>query len=684
MGVSWIKGAQDGVIATAKHYVANNQEYNRTTVSSEVSKRALHEIYFPAFKAAVQQAHEGSVMASYNKINGTYASENAYLLNEVLKHDWGFKGFVVSDWGATHSTVAAANHGLDMEMPGGTYFGKPLLEAVQNGRVSKTRLNDMVRRILTAMYENGLFDENRPQGSLDHAKLARKIAEQSTVLLKNADHFLPLNQDQLDSIAVIGPYAKDPKVSGGGSAHITPTYAISPLEGIKNMVGDHVDVRFAQGIRLKNQLPAIDPSVLTPAGGSNGEHGLKAQYFNNMNFSGDPALTRVDQTVQFDWGNGSPADAVHNDHFSAVWTGTLTAPTTGTYTFGLTSDDGSRLYIDGQLVVDNWGDHAAQTKTGTIQLEAGQTYQIKMKYYENGGGAVAKLGWLMPDPSEETPIEKAADVARQSDVAIVVAADNRTEGADRDNLKLPYNQNQLIEAVEKANPNTIVVLNTGGPVLMNDWIDGAKGILEAWYSGQEGGAALANILFGKVNLSGRLPVTFQKHAGDASTASTYPGNGKVSEYTDGIYVGYRWFDKKNIQPQFAFGYGLSYTTFKYSHLRMPNQEGTINGVVPVTLDVTNTGDRKGATVVQLYVHDRKADVAMPVKELRAFKKVKLKPGQTKQVTFKLDKQDFAHYNVDRHGWVVDPGMFDVEIGKSSRKIVLKQGFDVEKGSFFED
>lgn len=820
MGTSWIKGAQDqGVIATVKHYVTNTQEYNRGSVNSEVGERALHEIYFPAFKAAVQQAHVGSVMSAYNKVNGTYSSENKQLLTDTLKKDWGFDGFVVSDWGGTHSTVQAANGGLDMQMPTGSYFGEPLLEAVKNGKVSEDRLDDMVGRILTAMFNAGLFEKNRPEGSLNHTDFARKVAEQGTVLLKNNRKLLPLNKKQLNSIAVIGAYAKNTKVTGGGSARITPDYDVSPLEGIKKAVGSDVDVRYAKGYDINPSLPVIDSSLFTPAGGEEGQHGLKAEYFNNMDLKGDPVLTRVDQQVDFNWGyrspapqvnsngfsvrwtgqltapvsgkyqfgltsddgmrmyingkpvvdswsdhsvrikvgsihleagkrydikieyydndadaiaqlgwikpgetddssiftpaegkegqhglkaeyfnnkdlkgdpvltrvdqqvdfnwgKGSPAPEINGDNFSVRWTGQLTIPDTGTYNFGLTSDDGMRLYIDGKLIVDNWGNHAERTKIGSVKLEAGKRYDVKIEYYDNGSDAVAQLFWLKPGDAG-TPVKEAADIAGKSDVAVVVVADNRSEGEDQDSLELPYDQDETIDAVAKANPNTIVVLNTGGPVLMNEWLDDVPAVLEEWYGGQESGSALADVLFGKVNPSGKLPISFLKHPKDASTADTYPGDGKVAEFTDGIYVGYRHLDEDHIEPLFPFGYGLSYTTFAYDHLKITPKGPKAHADRKVSFDVTNTGSQAGSEVAQLYMGLPETNAKEPPKQLKRFKKVFLKPGETKHITFQLDDQALSYWDTDAHQWVTQNGTYHVMVGSSSRDIHLQDSFNLD-------
>jgi beta-glucosidase len=681
MGVGVIRGIQNqGVIAEVKHFDANNQEYHRTTESSNIDERTLHEIYLPAFEAAVKQGHVGSVMAAYNKVNGTYSSENSYLIKDVLKGSWGFPGFVVSDWGATHSTVQAANNGLDMEMPDGTYFGDALKTAVQNGQVSMATIDDKVRRILTEMFQFGLFDHpqtgspNAVVTSPQHAQIARDLAESGTVLLKNQNSALPLNNKQLKSIAVIGSDAStNPMSAGGGSSYVTPPYVVSPLQGITKRAGSGVNVQYAPGVLPNGELPDIPTQYLG--------QGLQGQFYNNVNLSGSPVLTRTDSNIDFNWNGNSPGQGVNADNWSAQWTGTLTPPTTGTYTFSLTSDDGSRLYINGQLVVDNWNYQAATTKTGTVTLTAGQPVTIKVQYMQGGGQSSLKLGWQ--PPSAETLLDQAVQTAKQSDVAIVFANDYESEGSDRTTMALPNGQDQLIEAVAKANPHTIVVLNTGGPVLM-PWLNDVQGVVEAWYPGQEDGNAIASILFGDVNPSGHLPMTFptSDQAIPTNTPAQYPGINDQVSYSEGLNVGYRWFDANNVKPLFPFGYGLSYTTFKYSNLNVTPQVvngpslANSQGQVKVSVDVTNTGSRAGYAVPQLYIGDP-TNANEPPLQLKGFQKVLLNPGETKHVTFTLDQRAFSIWDSNAHNWTVLDGTYKIMIGSSSADIELQDRVQVQ-------
>ncbi|KAA2254484.1 glycosyl hydrolase [Solihabitans fulvus] len=680
-GSAYIQGVQgQGVLAQVKHLAVYNQETNRNTPADNaiVDERAMQEIYLPQFQAAVTQGGASSVMCSYSSVNGPYACESPYLQNTVLKGQFGFTGFVTSDWGATHSTVNSANNGLDQQMPDAGYFGAPLQAAVQGGQVPRARLDDMVRRILRQLFRFGLFDR-APSGSTgavvtspQHAALARQVAEQGTVLLKNAGGALPLDTTKLHSVAVIGDDAgSHAQSSGGGSASVTAPYVVTPLQGIRDRAGSGVNVQYAQGVS-NNGLPAVPTNALRPATG--GGSGLTGQYFGNMTMSGSPVLTKTDATVDFDFHGGSPGQGLGGTGWSAKWTGTVTPPVSGSYTFSLNSDDGSRLLVGGQRIIDNWGDHAPLTVTGTVTLTANQPVPIEVDYYQNGGGSNVTLGWQPPGSS---PIGAAADLARNSDVAVVFASDTESEGGDLTGIDLPGQQNQLIAAVAAANPHTIVVLNTGSAVTM-PWVDQVAGVAEAWYPGQEDGNAIASVLFGDVNPSGKLPVTFPKSLADvpANTAAQWPGvNGQV-QYSEGLGVGYRWYDTKNIAPLFPFGHGLSYTSFAFGGLQIsaPGADGSAT----VSATVTNTGQRAGADVVQLYV-GHPGGTGEPPKQLRHFQRVDLAPGQSQVAQFTVTAQDLAYWNVATHGWVTPSGTYRIMLGDSSANLPLAGDLPVTGG-----
>ncbi|MEV5750716.1 glycoside hydrolase family 3 C-terminal domain-containing protein [Actinoallomurus sp. NPDC052308] len=672
LGAAEIRGIQaQGPMAQVKHYAVYNQETYRNTAQDNavVADRTQREIYLPAFEAAVKDGKADSAMCSYSQINGTFACENGQLLNSVLKQQWGFPGFVTSDWGGTHSTVASANNGLDQEMTGSTYYGDALTAAVNNGQVSQTTIDDHVRRILTSMFASGLFD-SPPTGTMGatvtsdaHQATATKTAEEGSVLLKNSGPVLPLGSST-SSIAVIGDDAgANAMTAGGGSAHVNPSTlasVVTPYQGIKSRAGSGTKVTYAQGVASPNGQ-IVDSSYLTPASGSG--TGLTAQYYNNTGMTGTPVLTRTDPNVNFLWGGQPPASGLPGNGWSVKWTGRLTPPTTGTYTFALTSDDGSRLYVNGQQVINNWADQPPTTKTGTVSLTAGQPVDIEVDYFQDGGGSQVSLGWQIPNQNLH---DEAVAAARAAQAAVVFVSNGEGEGADLNTIDLSGDQNKLVTDVAAANPNTVVVVNSGSAVTM-PWANAVKGIVENWYPGQTDGTAIAALLYGDVNFSGRLPVTFPQSLADvpASTAAQWPGQNGTVQYSEGLNVGYRWYDAKNKTPMFPFGHGLSYTTFGYKNLTVGTPDAS--GNVAVGFDVTNTGSRAGTEVAQVYV-GQPSSAGEPPKNLRGFSRVTLDAGQTKHVTVTLDARSFQYWNGS--GWATAAGTHQVLVGASSRDIRL--------------
>jgi beta-glucosidase len=565
--IGYIKGVQgEGVIATVKHFAANNQEFERHRIDETIDERTLQEIYFPAFQAAVQEAGVWSVMSAYNKVNGQYCAENAYLLHDVLKKQWGFKGFVISDWGSTYSTAATVNAGMDLEMPGGdpmkAWFAKPatqadgngagwltaekVLPAISSGQIAAAAVDDNVSRMLRVMFTAGLFDKPHVGGGAvdtpEQKAVARTAATESIVLLKNAGDVLPLIAKSIHSVAVIGPNAAVARTGGGGSSLVRPSYTVTPLDGIRERAGNQVQASYAQGVSIPGE----------------------------------------------DAGKDSPA-------------------------------------------------------------------------------AQARLR------------QEAAAAAAKADAAIVVvgnAPSIESEGFDRKTLSLPAGQDELIQAVAKANKNTIVVINAGSPVAMDPWIDQVPAVLIMWYGGQEAGHALASVLFGDFTPSGKLPVTFPRKLEDTPSYGHYPGDNLHTEYAEGIYVGYRHFDRGNIAPLFPFGHGLSYTKFDYSDLKVTPDKLASGRRVQVSVTVRNSGSRAGAEVVQLYLHDLKTSVDRPPQELKGFRRVMLTAGQTQSVTFTLDQRAMSFYSPAKHAWVAEPGGFEVLVGASSRDIRLKGNFEL--------
>ncbi len=566
LGVAYIKGVQgEGVIATVKHFAANNQEFERHRINAIVDQRAVHEIYFPAFKAAVEEGGVWSVMSAYNKLNGTYCAENSFLLKDVLQKEWDFKGFVVSDWGSTYSTVGTVNAGMDLEMPGGQpmkdWLKKPktlaagngggwlvpekVLPEISAGKISVATIDDNVGRMLRVMFLSGEFDKpHAATGEIDTPEqraVARKAATESIVLLKNAGDLLPLDPVKIHSLVVIGPNAAVARTGGGGSSLVTPKYSVAPLKGIQDRAGERLQVSYSLGMSMEGE----DPSKDTPE-------------------------------------------------------------------------------------------------------------------------------------AREQLRKDAVNAAAKADAAVIVVgryAKLESEDFDIKSLDLPAGQDALIEAVAKANKNTIVVVNAGGPVIMSKWIAQVPAILDMWYGGQEGGNAIADVLFGDANPSGKLPVSFVKQWKDSPAYGHYPGENLQVDYAEGIYVGYRYFDKKKIEPLFPFGYGLSYTKFDYSDLKIsPNQ--TSGEPVEVSLSVRNGGSRAGAEVVELYVHDGHSSVDRPIQELKGFQRIALAPGESKDVHFKLDRSAIAFYSTEKKDWVTEPGQFDVLVGSSSRDIRARGSFSL--------
>ncbi len=683
MAVEYIRGVQsENVIATVKHFAANNQETDRKAINALVDERTLNEIYYPPFRAAVQQAGVLAVMSSYNKLNGFYASENEDLLSFILKKSWGFDGLVMSDWGAVHSTVPTINAGLDLEMPTNIFLNpQAVRKALADNEIKESRIDDMVRRLLRVMIAAHILGVSRDKGEIDtpaHRSVALSAARESIVLLRNEQHTLPFDAASVGSIAVIGPNADVARIGGGGSAEVKPFYSVSPLEGLRNKVGQNVRINFSPGVVSAADTKPIPSENLRSADGKS--NGLTGDYFSNMDFAGKPAFTRIDPKLDFHWATGSPAENFPADLFSNRWRGYIVAPVSGRYSLSLSSNDGGRLYLDGKLIVDVWGDHATLTGTAEVELKAGEPRPVMVEHYENIGNADLVLGWRL---MEDNIADKAAETARNADVAVVFVGLSdaiEAESRDRTTLDLPAEQIELIKKVATANPRTIVVNTSGAPVLMNDWLDRVPALVQAFYYGQEGGNAIADVLLGNISPSGKLPVTFLKRWEDSPAFGRFPGDGKTLEYSEGIFVGYRWFDRKGIEPQFPFGYGLSFTTFEYSDLKFASKR---NGELRVTFKIKNTGTRDGSEAAQVYVGDTQSSVERPPKELKGIAKVFLKAGETKTFSVVLKKEAFAFYDANRSEWKAERGGFDILVGGSSRDIRLRGRFNLGRDIVFK-
>jgi beta-glucosidase len=674
--VAYINGMQSqGVSATIKHYVGNNQEYDRHNGDSIIDERTLREIYMPAFEAAVKEAHVGAIMDSYNLTNGVHMTQNGYFNTDVVKKDWGFTGIIMSDWDATYDGVAAANGGLDLEMPSGKFMNRAtLLPAIQAGKVSEATINNKVRRILRTAIQFGWLDRDQtdrsiPKFNLEGNEVALEAARAGMVLLKNDANLLPLEKGKIHAIAVIGPDAYPAVPGGGGSAEAKPFAAISYVEGLANYRGSSAKVYYEPGIPTLEEI-AKHTEFTTEANG--GQPGLKEEFFANATLSGTPALSRTEKYVDYNPAQGG--EGAYSD-VSLRWKGYFTPSAPGSYLVfvqGPGENGGYRLYVDKKLVLDNWKTWYAFVGESAITLASGP-HEIEMDYYAHSGWGKtqAALGIVRPDTLVSSQAKTLASHADAVVLAVGFDAASEGESGDRE-FQLPPGQDELISQIAAINKNAIVVMTSGGGVDMHAWIDRVPALFEAWFPGQQGGTALAQLLFGDFSPSGRLPISIERRWEDNAVHDSYypkPGEKKV-EYKEGVFVGYRHFDKSGLKPLFPFGFGLSYTTFAYKNLTVSPQSGPSDQPVTLTFDVTNTGARPGAEVVQVYVGDQHASVPRPVKELKGFAKVQLNPGETKQVKVTLDRRAFAYYDVQGHQWTVAPGDFDIYVAHSAAEIKL--------------
>jgi beta-glucosidase len=669
--VAYVRGVQsEGVIATIKHYMGNNSEYDRHNTDSEIDERTMREIYLPAFEAAVKEAHVGAIMDSYNLINGEHATQNSFLNNEVAKKDWGFDGVMMSDWSATYDAIAAANGGLDLEMPSGKFMNRDtLLPAIQGGKVTQQTIDEHVRRILRAAIRFGFLDHEQPDANIpllnpEGQKIALEAAQESFVLLKNEGNVLPLNKNNIKTIAVIGPDAYPAQADGGGSAHVQPFHSVSYLEGLSSYVskGAAVKVLYHPGLKPFRDI-AADTEFTTDE--NNGEGGLRAEEFDNTDLSGSPTRTHVDRHVNF----GSENYDAPSGNASIRWSGYYTAHVSGPHDFfvlGPGENGGWRLFVDDKLVANNWERATAILNFATLPLEQGSKHKVRLEYFRKNAWGPKRVSFgVLPAADAVNPEAKL--IASQADVVLLFPgfdASIESEGGDR-TFRLPPGQDELIKEITAANKKTIVVLTAGGNVDMQPWIDQVPVLIHGWYSGEQGGTALAQLIFGDYSPSGRLPISLERRWEDnASFKSYYPNDGpKRIKYTEGVFVGYRHFDHDNIKPLFPFGFGLSYTTFTYKNLNATS--------TTVSFDVTNTGSRAAADVTQLYVGDPHNSVPRPPKELKGFSKIYLKPGETRRVSIPLDARSFSYYDVKSHAWKADAGAFNIYVGRSEADIQLQ-------------
>jgi len=679
----YIIGMQnEGVMATAKHYAANNQEFNRHHVSSDVDERTLHEIYLHAFKTSVQVGKVASIMTSYNLINGVHASQNDYLNNEILKGAWGFEGFVMSDWVSTYDGLGCAKGGLDLEMPSGQMMNaETLIPAIKNGDLQESVIDDKIRRILNEYNRFGLFENpDISKGyKLDEnfvRKTALDAARGGMVLLKNENNYLPINKEKIKTIAIIGPNGNMAITGGGGSSFVNPLHPMSLLEAVQKVAGENVNVSWKPGVYTGIKFPddMFENFEFYVYENEEKKTGINAEYYKGKKLEGSPILKKFYANLKLSnedmW---NEAEVPEND-YSAKFSCFYTPNESGLYLIGVSGDDGYKAFLDDVEVITMWRDQGDSPAKYESYLNAGQEYKIDLEYYQSGGDAKIRLGvvkYQQQIKPEEYP-KLAIEAAKKADVVIMAvgfSGSTESEGFDR-TFEMPYKQSELINKIAEVNKNIIVVLNSGGNVEMDSWINNAKGLLMAWYPGQEGNIAAAEILFGNLNPSGKLPASFEYRIEENPTYNSYFDDDKDLKvnYSEGLFVGYRYWDKSESKPRFPFGYGLSYTNYDYSNLTSDKATYTIGETVKLKLNVKNIGSYDGAEIVQLYVSDKTCSLPRPIKELKAFDKVSLKVSEGKTVEFEIGKDAFSFYNPRTHTWEIEPGEFEILIGSSSEDI----------------
>ncbi|MGB9407820.1 MAG: glycoside hydrolase family 3 C-terminal domain-containing protein [Terracidiphilus sp.] len=684
LAVPFIQGIQSqGVIATVKHYALNDQEYNRHNVSSDVDERTMREIYLPAFEAADTQGHVDAVMNSYNLVNGVHATQNEFLNLKVLKGEWGFQGILMSDWDATYDGVAAANNGLDLEMPSARFMNaRTLLAAVRDGSVKESTIDDKVLRLLRTVLRYGFldrpqFDPSNSTYSVADRAVALEGALESITLLKNNGHLLPLDPAKVKTIAVIGPDAWRAVTGGGGSSEAHAFEPVSILTGIANLAGPNVHLVYSRGLPDENEIFHA----------TYWKGGVKVETFSGREFAGAPEVTSHQAVADWQeapWGVDDP-----HPH-SIRYTGVFRAEKTGKYLIlaAASGEDSFKVLVNGKEVLAQPHNEGQVPQSATLELAAGETVNVVASYLPHAPGIRLGLG-IAYEP--ELISADARKFAALADVAVVAAGfspPTEGEGYDR-TFSLPWGQDALIEAVAAANPHTIVTLTGGGGMDTRRWLDKVPALLHTWYPGQEGGTAVAEVLFGKHNPEGKLPVSFDRSWEENPSAPYYyPTKGAdtalhVTEdgrppvdyviphvkYEDKLMVGYRYWTTTGKHPLYPFGFGLSYTTFSFANLQVP--AAAVSGsTVTVSFDVTNTGSVAGAEVAQLYVSDPSARASRPERELKGFEKVRLAPGETKHVTLNLDARSFSYWDATAHKWTIEPGKFVIRVGDSSENTPL--------------
>ena len=662
----YILGVQEeGVMATVKHFAANNQEWSRHHASSDVDERTLQEIYFPAFRKAVQEARVGAVMDSYNPLNGVHATENRWLNIDVLRKQWGFKGILMSDWTSVYSGVGAANGGLDLEMPVGRFMTKEILiPAIANGIVTETTIDLKVQHILQTLIAFGAFDTPREDKSIakDNVRskeIALNLAREGVVLLKNDNQTLPYRKGRT---LILGPNA-DIIPTGGGSGFVTPYSTVSLYDGMVQLKGEKQVELLPDNILYKD----ISGRIYTDE--SLTRNGFKSEYYNTPNLTGKLFKTSIEQNIDYTWKYGAPFEGMPADKFSVCWNGLYQADKDGTIKFQLAGDDGYRLFVNDKMVTGDWGNHSFSTRSAFMQVKAGELYKLRIEYFDNAGEATVKFQAGMLDEERLS-----ASLRRAANVIVCAGFNSSTEGEGFDRpFALSHGPEYLINKVASLHKNVTVVVNAGGGIDFRNWGKNVQAVLMAWYPGQEGGKAIAEIITGKLSPSGKLPVSIEERWEDNPVYDNYYDNRNVPhkrvQYAEGVFVGYRGYDRTGKRPLYPFGYGLSYSRFEYSDMTV---EKLGDNRVSVSFDVKNIGNMDAAEVVQVYVRDVKSSVPRPLKELKGYDKVYLKKGETKRIGISLDRDAFAFYDINTRSFIVEEGEFEILAGASSEDLPLKQ------------
>jgi beta-glucosidase len=681
IGVAFVSEFEKlGVITTPKHFIANVGDGGRDSYPIHFNERLLREIYLPPFKACFTRGGSLSVMTSYNSLDGSPCTGNNWLLNNYLKKELGFKGFVISDAGATgganvlhftakdyaESTVNSINGGLDVIFQTSYDHYKLFIKGFEDGKIPMSVIDEAVARVLRAKFNLGLFEHPYIDpaeakiwnGNPDHRKISREAAEKSFVLLKNDNNVLPLKKS-IKHIAVIGSDAIESRLGGYCGPGINK---VNILDGIKNRADKDVKVDFSKGCdRTQVEVEPVPSSCFTHLEGGVKKPGLLGEYYNNIDMSGIPSLVRTDSQIQFGWTLFSPdQEKINYDYYSVKWTGTIKAPSTGTFKLGVEGNDGYRIYIDNKLVLDNWKKQTFQRKLTSIVFEKGKEYAFKMEYFEPTGNARVKLVWNIGiSEGWKKEMDDAVKVASASDLAIVVVGINEGEFNDRALLNLPGRQETLISKIAATGKPVVVLLSGGSAITMNNWLDKVNGVMDIWYPGEDGGDAVAAVLFGDRSPAGRLPITFPVSEGQLPLVYNHKPTGRGDDYTD--LTG---------QPLFPFGFGLSYTTFEYSNLSFEKKQIGASESAIVHFNVKNTGKCEGDEVVQLYIRDEYSSVARPLQELKGFQRVHLKAGESAHLSFKITPDLLTMLDINLKE-VVEPGDFRIMIGGSSKDIKLR-------------